>query len=452
MSSNKTLILTLIAIAVIAVYVTLNSYYTQVKIYEEKELFKLDCIANAVAFKISGDEHDALVRTYPDSEYKDSVMSDERFRKIHEQMSMAKMMTKVPSSMQTIVNDPEKSKYFFAVTTEPDLWMDEARDVPDAVDTMFTKGGMIGRYQTDDGEMLGALSPLVNEKGEVVGSLHVEETFDSFLSKAKDQIYFNLLISVVFILIIGSLMFFSERALLIRQQKLALERVAVENMRKELLANVSHDLRTPLASIHGYVETLLLKNDALDEPTRKQYLETTLKGTERLNRMVDELFELSRLESKERKLQPEVFSLKELAFDVVAHLEGQATQKNITVITEFPDRDVRVNAELALIDRVMQNLVSNAIRYCHEGSTVHLRLNVSGNHVNCEVADNGPGIPAEEIPYLFDRFHRGTHARSGSGLGLAIVRRALELHGSACEVKSEAGKGTAFRFSLTIAS
>jgi signal transduction histidine kinase len=452
MSSNKTLVLTLIAIAVIAVYVTLNSYYTQVKIYEEKELFKLDCIANAVAFKISGDEHDALVRTYPDSVYKDSVTSDERFRKIHEQMSMAQMMTKVPSSMQTIVNDPEKSKYFFAVTTEPDLWMDEARNVPDAVDTMYAKGGMIGRYQTDEGVMLGALSPLMNEKGEVVGSLHVEETFDSFLSKAKDQIYFNLLISVVFILIIGSLMFFSVRALLIRQHKLALERLAVENMRKELLANVSHDLRTPLASIHGYVETLLLKNDALDEPTRKQYLETTLKGTERLNRMVDELFELSRLESKERKLQPEIFSLKELAFDVVAHLEGQATQKKIAVITEFPDRDIRVNAELALIDRVLQNLISNAIRYCHEGSTVHVWLNVSGNQVTCEVADNGPGIPEEEIPYLFDRFHRGTHARSGSGLGLAIVRRALELHGTSCEVKSAAGRGTAFRFSLTIAS
>jgi len=450
-SASRILLSTLIAMTLIATYVILNSYYTQVAIYEEKELFKLDCIANAVAYKISGDEHEDLVTTYPSATDSDSVITDERYVKIHEQIAMAQMMTKLPSSMQTIIKDTSQAKYFFAVSTRSDLWLDEASETPAVLDTMFDRGGIMGRYQTPEGDMLGALSPVMNAKGEVVSTLHVEETFDSFLKKARDHIYFNLLISAIFILVIGGLMFFSVRTLLARQQKLVIQKQEIEAMRKELLANVSHDLRTPLASIQGYVETLLLKNGQIAESERRQYLETTLKSTEKLRTLVDELFELSRLESKERKLQLEVFNWKELTHDVVNHFKVHAADKNITIHLEMEDNVPSVKADIALIDRVMQNLLGNAINYCDSSDEIFIRLKTKGQSVQFEIEDTGPGIPQTELSHLFDRFRRGKTLRSGTGLGLAIVKSALELHGSQCLVESAEGKGTTFRFSLTIA-
>ncbi|MFZ4785755.1 MAG: sensor histidine kinase [Flavobacteriales bacterium] len=449
-STSRILIYTMVAIVVIATYITVNSYYTQVAIYQEKELFKLDCIANAVAYKISGDEHSRLISQFPSAQEYNQVMADSVYKVIHGQMTMAKVMTKVPSEMFTVVKAPEAEKYYQAISTEDHAWLLELNHGTKALDTMYSKGGMIGLYEAPDGYRLGAISPVRNSQGETVGVLAVEETFDSFINKAKDQIYFNILLSLAFILVIGVLMFFSVKSILKRLDRLNKEKQEVENMRKELVANVSHDLRTPLASIHGYIETLLMKKDSLDATTQEKYLNTTLQSTEKLKQLVDELFELSKIESRERKLNIESFSIKELAFDVMSHFNVTAQENGVELHVNAEGEVPAVKADLALIDRALQNLVSNGIKYCSKGDKVTIRLHRAGQKMLVTVSDTGSGISADELPHVFNRFFKGKTSKPGTGLGLAIVKSIMELHGTTCKVQSKEGEGTEFSFALDI--
>jgi signal transduction histidine kinase len=436
-SNNRILFYTMLAITAIATYITINSYYTQVAIYQEKELFKLDCIANAVAYNISGDEHSRLISQFPNSDLAHKVKEDSAYKMILMQISMAKMMTKIPSEISTVIKDSVSGKFKQAISTDDHDWLIELSHGAQALDTMFGKGGMIGLYKSSDGYRLGALSPVFNEEGKAVGVLQVEETFDSFINQAKKQIYFNILISLAFIMLIGILMFFSVKSIL-------------EQMRRELVANVSHDLRTPLASIHGYIETLLMKKDSLDEETREKYLNTTLQSTQKLKTLVDELFELSKIESRERKLNVETFSVKELAFDVVNNFKHEAQEKGIEIAVDSSEQISAVKADLALIDRTFQNLIGNAIKYCTEGDKINVGIREANGKVVISISDTGSGISEEDLPHLFNRFFKGKSSKPGTGLGLAIVKGILDMHDSEYKVESKLGEGTRFTFTLNI--
>jgi signal transduction histidine kinase len=440
----------MLAITAIATYITINSYYTQVAIYQEKELFKLDCIANAVAYNISGDEHSRLISQFPNSDLTNKVKEDSAYKMILMQISMAKMMTKIPSEISTVIKDSVSGKFKQAISTDDHDWLIELSHGAKALDTMYGKGGMIGLYESSDGYRLGALSPVFNEEGKAVGVLQVEETFDSFINQAKKQIYFNILISLAFILLIGILMFFSVKSILKRIDKLNQEKQELEQMRRELVANVSHDLRTPLASIHGYIETLLMKKDSLDEETKEKYLNTTLQSTQKLKTLVDELFELSKIESKERKLNIESFSVKELAFDVVSHFKREAEEKKIEIAVDSSEHISLVKADLALIDRTLQNLIGNAVKYCTEGDKINVGIRETNGKIVVSISDSGSGISEEDLPHLFDRFFKGKSSKPGTGLGLAIVKGILELHDSEYKVESKLGEGTRFTFTLNI--
>ena len=440
----------MLAITAIATYITINSYYTQVAIYQEKELFKLDCIANAVAYNISGDEHSRLISQFPNSDLANKVKEDSAYKMILMQISMAKTMTKIPSEISTVIKDTVSGKFKQAISTDDHDWLIELSHGAKALDTMYGKGGMIGLYESTDGYRLGALSPVFNEEGKAVGVLQVEETFDSFINQAKKQIYFNILISLAFILLIGIMMFFSVKSILKRIEKLNQEKQELEQMRRELVANVSHDLRTPLASIHGYIETLLMKKDSLDEETKEKYLNTTLQSTQKLKTLVDELFELSKIESKERKLNIETFSVKELAFDVVSHFKREAEEMKIQIAVDSSENISLVKADLALIDRTFQNLIGNAVKYCTEGDKINVGIREANGKVVISISDTGSGISEEDLPHLFNRFFKGKSSKPGTGLGLAIVKGILELHESEYKVESKLGEGTRFTFTLNI--
>jgi signal transduction histidine kinase len=318
------------------------------------------------------------------------------------------------------------------------------------MDSIYQKGGMIGLYESEDGKRLGAVSPVMNEKGEAVGVLQVEETFDSFFAKAKDQIYRNIAITLVFIFIIGILMFFSVKSILKQQEKLQRQKQELEQFRQELLANISHDLRTPLAGIYGYLETMIMKKGTIDEQTRQEYLQSSLQSTSKLKYLVDELFELSRLESKERKLEIESFCVRELAYDVINNFKLAAEEKEVTLEVKTDETVPRVNADLALIDRTIQNLLSNALKYCKKGDLITVGIKKEGEKIWVSVTDTGAGIAPDDIPHLFERFYKGKTAQQGTGLGLAIVKNILDLHHSEYFVNSKLGEGTTFRFSLNI--
>jgi signal transduction histidine kinase len=447
-NTNRILMYTLIAMIAIATYITINSYYTQLSIYEEKEIFKLDCIANAVAYRISGDEYVGLIERYPSSQSETSVMNDTTYKKIAMQLNGAVKMTQIPSEIHAVIKDKETQKFKLTVATGGKKWLEELSG-PSPLDTLYNKGGMIGRFKTSDGTPnIGAVSVIRNSNMEPVGVLQVNETFASFIQKSKNQIYFNIILTLIFITVIGILMFFSVRNILNRQTKLALERQELEKMRSELMANVSHDIRTPLASIHGYVETMLMKKDSMDKDQTEKYLQTTLQSTEKLKNMVDELFELSKLESRERELKLETFDIAELMQDTCAGFQVVANEKGVKIECAVPNSSNKVHADIALIDRVIQNLVSNAVKHSSAGDTVFLSASAANDKVRIQVKDTGSGITPEDLPHIFNRFHKGKSSQPGTGLGLAIVKRILELHSSKCFVESIPKKETTFWFDL----
>ncbi len=228
-----------------------------------------------------------------------------------------------------------------------------------------------------------------------------------------------------------------------------------DELRRELIANISHDLRTPLASVEGYVETILIKKHLLSETERQHYLETILKNTRRLARLVADLFALSKLEARQTQPQPEIFSLVELAHDILLQLKPKAEAGKVALKSNF-DRDIPLTyADISLIERVLQNLIENAIQYTPEGGKVTVTVaKVSENQVKIGISDTGAGIAEEDLNHIFDRFYRSasvrTKARGGLGLGLAIAKKIVELHHSQLKVESEVGHGTTFWFALPV--
>ena len=225
-----------------------------------------------------------------------------------------------------------------------------------------------------------------------------------------------------------------------------------DRLRRELVTNVSHDLRTPLSAMQGYIETLILRSDSLDPAQRHRYLEVVRKHTLRLGRLVGDLFELSKLDSVSMTPSVESFSIAELLQDVAQEFRLEAEQKNIRLALEVNTGNGLTEGDIGLIQRVLENLVRNAIKYTPPGGEVILSLSDKRTHLAIAVADSGNGIAEDEIPKIFDRFYRardGEEARSdSSGIGLAIVKRILDIHGSCITVSSRLDAGTRFEFDM----
>jgi signal transduction histidine kinase len=245
---------------------------------------------------------------------------------------------------------------------------------------------------------------------------------------------------------------FTEMAARIEDQVDRLQRS--DAMRRELVANVSHDLRTPLATLQGYIETMLLKEDDLDPQTRRSYLETAIKHCERLSKLVSELLELAKLDSDDIRAQRETFNLSELVQDVVQKFQLLAEEKQITLATESNISLPFVNADIGLIERVLENLIENAIHNTPPGGSVRLLLRSQHENVAVQVSDTGQGIPAEDLSLIFNRFYQLEKSRKSelghSGLGLAITKKILELHDRTIDVVSTLGSGTTFSFQLPV--
>ncbi|WP_051378659.1 sensor histidine kinase [Derxia gummosa] len=224
-----------------------------------------------------------------------------------------------------------------------------------------------------------------------------------------------------------------------------------DEQRRELVANISHDLRTPLTSLHGYLETLLVKADSLPAADRRRYLETALAQSRKVGRLAQELFELARLEYGVVRPDPENFSLAELAHDVLQKFELPGAARGLRLRADIAPGLPPVTADVALIERVLTNLVDNAIRHTPAGGDIELRLRHEGRQVIVRVSDSGPGIAPALRPLLFTRAAFAVASKQGGGcggLGLVIVRRILELHGSEIRLLREVGRGAVFSFPL----
>ncbi len=227
----------------------------------------------------------------------------------------------------------------------------------------------------------------------------------------------------------------------------------LQTVRSQFLANVSHELRTPIFSLQGYLETLLEKDD-LGPERRKDFLNKAFRITMRLNLLLNDLIDISRIESGEMKLSFRHFKVHDWLEPLCQELQNKASAREVS-LHYAPDKsapDVGVIGDATRLTQVMSNLISNAIKYSRTGSEVVVGYRKEAKGVRLFVRDNGQGIPREHLERIFERFYRVDRERSravgGTGLGLAIVKHIVEAHGSTIHVRSDLNKGSEFWFVL----
>lgn len=230
----------------------------------------------------------------------------------------------------------------------------------------------------------------------------------------------------------------------------------LERMRSEFVANVSHELKTPIAAVKGFAETLLAGGVA-DKETERSFLQIILDEGERLNRLIGDILELSKIESKRASLEYAPVHLKDLFDTIIEMLSASASKKSIDLLHQVPEH-LFIEGDEDRLRQIFVNLLSNAISYTLEGGKVRIDCEITGSSeeemVKITVRDTGIGIPKKDIPRIFERFYRVDKARSrssgGTGLGLSIVKHLVELHHGTIRVESRIGVGSSFIVELPI--
>lgn len=227
-----------------------------------------------------------------------------------------------------------------------------------------------------------------------------------------------------------------------------------DTLRRELVNHVSHDLRTPLATLHGYLETLQLKANQLSPAEQQLYLDAALRHSRRLGRLVGDLFELAKLDAHAIPPHRERFPAAELLQDIAQKYRIAAQEQSIQIDLRLPPTALFVEADIGMIERLLDNLILNALHHTPPEGRITLELSAQENSALFAVADTGHGIAPEELPLVFDRFHRGSRQIKDDGnhlgLGLAIAKRIAELQGGELQVSSKANQGTRFAFDLPV--
>jgi signal transduction histidine kinase len=226
----------------------------------------------------------------------------------------------------------------------------------------------------------------------------------------------------------------------------------LEQVRRDFVANVSHELKTPLTVVRGYAETLL--HDDPEPAVRRRFLEATLHNAQRMQRLIDDLLDLSRIESGGWRPHPAEVALEPLAREAWAAVRAGAAAAHQFALELAPDA-TRAWADADALRQILANVLDNAVRHAPAGGRVTLRSARVPGAARIEVSDTGPGIPSDHLPRIFERFYRVDPARSrevgGTGLGLAIVKHLVEAHGGRVEAESVLGRGTTIRFTLPAA-
>lgn len=225
----------------------------------------------------------------------------------------------------------------------------------------------------------------------------------------------------------------------------------VETTRREFVANVSHELRTPLAAVKAAVETL--QNGALQEPDMAaEFIDRANKNVDRMTWMVEELLDLSRLESGETALNLESVSMRNLIDDGIEAHQELAHTKKVRLFADDVEPEMKAIIDQARVQQVLSNLVENAVKFTEPGGDVEISVRGNGNEIKVQVRDTGIGISSEHLPHAFERFYKIDRSREdrGMGLGLAIAKHIVEAHGGHIQVESQEGLGSVFSFTIPV--
>lgn len=436
---------------------------------ERSSLFRLEGIANAIALQIDADVHSQVAARYAT---KDAILfntQDTNYYKIHYVLAQNAVANMLKTPVYTMVYDTNKQHFeFIGTSADTPYYRHEYRTFQPILKEKYTEGGVIPMYKDEFGTWLSAFAPIRDKFGRPIAIVMVDEQFDQFIMRARQAALQNLLVSIFIILPIILLLVYWLRRMLSREERMRqkLEKAyqanlkisqeleasydklsSVDKLRKEMIANISHDLRTPLTNLSGYIETLFIRRHDISMSERERFLTIAQKESQRLKKLIEDLFELSKLESNQTELHTEPFPIAELLQDIVAKYEVLCVQNNITITTNFSANLPWVVADIKLIDRALQNLFDNAIRYNQANGRIDLVLQKNDNQLVIKISNTGETIPPSVLAQIFDRYFKNSAIEGSTGLGLAIVKKIVDLHGSNIYVESQDGI-TSFTFSL----
>lgn len=353
-------------------------------------------------------------------------------------------------------------------------------------DTIFReKGDFYGLFKETGQPWLTIAKPLVY-KGQIVGAIYLMAAMPK-IKEARTNVFRLFMISVLIAILISIVLVYimslriskplkemnniakviaggdfkkrvnieskDEVGQLARSfNQMVIELENLENMRRGFIANVSHELRTPMTSIRGFIEGIL--DETIPPERQNDYLVIVRDEAKRLNRLVNDLLDLARMESGEIKISYKDFNINELIRRCIIKLENFIVDKNLQIEANFGQEDLYVNADVDAIERVVINLMHNAIKFTGDGGIIKLSSWRQRGKIYVSVEDNGVGIDKEELPLIWDRFYKSDKSRSrdktGTGLGLAIIKNIINEHKQEINVESELGIGTKFTFTLNI--
>jgi signal transduction histidine kinase len=470
--SQRIFWLVLSGFLIITAYFTIWTYNSMLQQAEKSLLLRLEGISNAIALQVDGDLHRQIAAKYPQ---KDAILynsQDTDYYKIHRILRSNAEANMLKTPVYTMVFDSAVKHFEFIVTSADSPYYRHIYDTyPKLLYERFTEGGTIPMYSDMYGVWLSAFAPIRDKHGHAVAILMTDERFDSFIQKASTTVINSLMVALFIILPIILLLIYTLRRLIFRESRMkrrleeayqtnlkiskelekSYEKLSsIDKLRKEMIANISHDLRTPLTNLSGYIETLYLRRHDITLPEREKFLNIALKESERLKRLIDDLFELSKLEANQVTLHIEAFPIAELIQDIIAKYDLIGEKKGITIQSSFSENTPWVKADIKLIDRVLQNLMDNAIRYnLKENGKIILTNEVIDKKIFIHVKNTGNVIPPSVIPQLFDRYFKEGNAEGSTGLGLAISKKIINLH--ACDIFVESRDGfNDFSFGLPV--
>jgi signal transduction histidine kinase len=470
--SSRIFWVVLFGYALVCFYFTIWQYYRQCNQAEESALLRLEGIANSLALQIDADLHVKIVQKY---KTKDAILynaQDTDYYKLHYALRQNFEANMLKSPTYTMIFDTTQRVFEFVATSADSPYYRHTYDsFQPVLKAKYTDGGVIPMYMDRFGMWISAFAPIRNLKGETVAIVMVDEKFDTFMARAKEAAWRNLAVALFIILPVILLLIYLLRRMIFREARLkkrledayetnlkisqelekSYEKLSsVDKLRKEMIANISHDLRTPLTNLSGYIETLFIRRKDITMPERERYLTIAMKESERLKKLIDDLFELSKLEANQVKVNAEAFPIAELLQDVIAKYEVICSQKGIEISSNLSEHTPWVMADIKLIDRVLQNLLDNAIKYNLEtDGKIDLVLQRIDNQLLIKVSNLGKTIDPSVLPQLFDRYFKISSSDNSTGLGLAIVKKIMDLHQSAIDVESQNGE-TTFSFYLPV--
>lgn len=458
--------------AALSLYFLIWGYASLLREAESGALMRLAGIVNTLALQIDGDAHQQLMARYPAPDDINRSDQDSVYARLHALLRRNATANMLATPVYTIIYDSLAGHYAFGVTSAAKPYFRHPyHSAPALLMEKHSEGAMIPMYEDEFGAWLSAFASIKNVQGVTVALVQADLRFDDFIMSARREVIGRLSISLLVFLALLGIPLWIVRPILAReeQDKQALTEALAENrrmsaqiqasldqvtatdaFRKEMVANLSHDLRTPLASVMGYLETLQHKGERLSAEERSRFLNIALTESRRLNRLVADLFDLSRLEGGQIELAPEPFSLAELAQDVLLKYRQPAEAKGVTFRIRIDDDLPLAMADIRWVDRVLQNLFDNALRYVDEGGFMLFTLFEDEGRLHAKVCNTGKPLPPDMTGQVFDRYFTASNRKAdSSGLGLAIVRQIILLHGERVWAESSENL-TTFRFTLPV--